>query len=65
MTNYQKAKQNLKDTADMAKSQFSDDKPMIRAIINDSIDNIVSEYDLNDSKRDLLCNYACTLHPKN
>ena len=65
MTKYQQAKRNLKGTAEMAKSQFSNDKPMIRQIINDSIDNIVESYNLNDIKRNLLCNYACTLHPKN
>jgi transcription initiation factor IIF auxiliary subunit len=62
-TQYQKAKNNLKVTSSMAKSQFSNDKPMIRQIINDSIDNLANEYHLSEKKQDMLHNYACTLHP--
>ncbi len=65
MTDYQRAKNSLKQTADMAKSQFNNDKAMIRQIINDSIDFLVDEFKLNDNKKNMLCNYACTLHPKN
>lgn len=65
-TNYQQAKRHLKDNADTAKSQFNDDKPMIRQIINDTADIICkdSHYNLADYQKDLLHNYACTLHPK-
>ena len=64
---YQSAKRTLKATADMAKSQFADDKPMIRQIINDSADNLCRDtlYVLTEYQKDLLHNYACTLHPKN
>ena len=62
-SNYQKAKNSLKTTSKMAKSQFKTDKPMIRQIINDSVHFLSIEYDLTEPKRDLLANYACTLHP--
>ena len=65
MKTYQSIKQDLKDIADMAKSQYSNDKPMIRQIINDSVDFLCKEYQLSEYKRDLLSNYACKLHPKN
>jgi len=65
MTKYQQAKQHLKEVAKMAKSQFSNDKPMIRQIINDSVDFWCKEYQLSEYNRDLLSNYACKLHPKN
>tara|TARA_R110000822_G_scaffold107427_6_gene236112 strand:+ start:603 stop:800 length:198 start_codon:yes stop_codon:yes gene_type:complete len=65
MTNYQKAKNNLKETSLMAKNQFPTDKPMIRQIINDSTHNICSLYDLSEQRQSLLHDYACTLHPKN
>lgn len=65
MTNYQKAKRNLKDVSDMAKSQFSNDKPMIRQIINESVHYQASEYKLHEHQIFKLSNYACKLHPKN
>ena len=65
ITNYQRAKSSLKETANMAKSQFSNDKPMIRMIINDSVHYLSSELNLTEYNRDLLANYACDLHPKN
>jgi hypothetical protein len=65
MTNYQKAKRNLKDVSDIAKSQFSNDKPMIRQIINESVHYQASEYKLTEYQINLLSNYACKLHPKN
>lgn len=64
MTKYKQAKQQLKEVAEMAKSQYSNDKPMIRQIINDSVDFWCKEYDFNEYKRNLLSLYACTLHPK-
>jgi len=64
MTNYQQAKRALKTTADMAKSQFKSDKPMIRQIINDSCDDLKrNHYNLTEHKQSLLDDYACTLHP--
>ena len=64
-TTYQQAKNSLKNTANMAKSQFSNDKPMIRQIINDSVDFLCKELRLSEYQRNLLSNYACNLHPKN
>jgi hypothetical protein len=64
MTNYQIAKQTLKSIAYDAKSQHRTDKPMVRMIINDSADSISRDLNLSDYHRDLLANYACTLHPK-
>ena len=63
---YKKAKEVLKGTADMAKSQFSSDKPMIREIINGSADDICKDryFNLSEDQKNLLHNYACTLHPK-
>jgi hypothetical protein len=63
ISEYPNAKNSLKSTANMAKSQFPTDKPMIRMIINDSIDFLVSEYNLSENETYLLQNYACTLHP--
>lgn len=64
MTQYMSIKRNLKDIADMAKSQFPNDKPAIRQIINDSVYFQCKEYQLNERERDMLSNYACKLHPK-
>lgn len=63
-TAYQRAKRNLKETADMAKSQFENDKPAQRQIINDSADFLSREYDLTETDRDRLADYAGKLHPK-
>ena len=63
MTNYQIAKSTLKTISYDAKQMHRDDKPMIRAIINDSADSISKDLNLNEYKRDLLSNYACKLHP--
>lgn len=65
ISSYQQAKRNLKDVSDMAKSQFSTDKPMIRQIINDSVHLNASNYNLSEYHVNLLSNYACKLHPKN
>lgn len=64
-TNYQTAKRSLKSTSEMAKSQYSTDKPAIRMIINDSVDFLSKELNLSEYERDLLSNYAVKLHPKN
>lgn len=47
----------------MAKSQFKNDKPMIRQIINDSVHFLSLEYNLTENKINLLADYACNLHP--
>jgi hypothetical protein len=65
LSNYQKAKRNLKEVSEMAKSQCEGDKPRIRMIINDSAYFLSTEYNLSDYEKDLLSNYTCTLHPKN
>ena len=63
MTNYQIAKNTLKTISYDAKQVHKDDKPMIRAIINDSADSISRDLNLSEYERDLLSNYACKLHP--
>jgi len=64
MTNYQIAKSTLKTISLDAKNEHRNDKPMIRMIINDSVDSISRDLrlDVYDSNR--LSDYACTLHPK-
>lgn len=64
MTNYQTAKSMLRAHAEYVKVQYRGDKPAIRQSINDYTDSISRDYDLSDYQRDLLSNYACTLHPK-
>ena len=63
-SNYFFSKANLRLIANDAKEKHPTDKPMIKQIINDSIDGISADYNLSEHQRDLLCNYACTLHPK-
>ena len=65
ITNYQIAKNTLKVVSLDAKSRYRNDKPMIRMIINDTSDEICRDLKLSDYQRNLLSNYACTLHPKN
>ena len=48
----------------MAKRQFSNDKPMVRKIINDSVHFNSLEYNLTDYEKNLLANYASAIHPK-
>ena len=62
-TIYQQAKRELKDVALDAKRQFKSDKPAVRQIINDYVDSLCKSLNLSDYQRDLLANYACTLHP--
>ena len=63
MTNYQQAKQQLKELAQKAKEQFKTDKPAIRQYINDNAYYISQNFDLTEYQTDLLHNYACKLHP--
>ena len=63
-TTYQQAKTDLKEIADTAKIEYKKDLPAIRMIINDSVDMLCKVYQFSDYYRNLLSNYACTLHPK-
>ena len=65
MTNYQIAKSNLKAISQDAKIQYRNDKPAVRQAINDYVDYLCKNMNLSEHKRNLLSNYACTLHPKN
>ena len=64
-TIHQQAKNELRQIAKEAKGQYPTDKPAIRQIINDSADGICRSMRLSEYRRNLLANYACTLHPKN
>ena len=64
-TAYQHAKEYLKITAKTAKSEYKNDKPAQRMIINDTVDWLCKIYQFSDYKRDLLSLSACKLHPKN
>lgn len=63
-TTYQQVKVDLKEIADSAKIEYKNDLPAIRMIINDSADMLCKVYQFSDYYRNLLSNYACTLHPK-
>ena len=65
MNNYQVTKTKLRSHAEYVKVLYKGDKPAIRQSINDYTDMISKEYDLSEYQRNLLSNYACTLHPKN
>lgn len=65
MTNYQTAKRSLKTVSIEAKQAYKSDKPMIRQTINDYSDYLCKSLQLSEYQRNLLSNYACTLHPKN
>ena len=43
MTNYQKAKQQLKNAANLIKQTNPTDKPMVRQYINDVADSIIKD----------------------
>ena len=62
---YQQAKAELKECAEVAKRYYWNDKPAVNMVINDCLDRIIKELNLTEHKRNLLSNYACTLHPKN
>ena len=64
LSNYQQAKTMLRAHAEYVKV-FLGDKPAVRESINNYTDCICSDFDLTEHKRNLLSNYACTLHPKN
>lgn len=64
MTQYQIAKATLKTVSLDVKQQHRNDKPLIRAVINDTADSICKDLNLSDYQRNLLSNYACKLHPK-
>ena len=62
-TDYQKAKQILKQTATNAKKAYKNDAPLIRQIINDTAYYMQMAFNLSDKKSNLLNLYACVLHP--
>lgn len=62
MTNYQSSKSMLRAHSEYVKVQFIGDKPAIRESINDYAYMISKDYDLSNYQRNLLANYACTLH---
>jgi hypothetical protein len=65
MTNYQDAKSQLILISYHAKEQHTNDKPLIRMMINDSAYMLSIDLKLSEYQTNLLSNYACTLHPKN
>ena len=65
MSQHTQLKNELKQISKEAKNQFKNDNPAIRQIINDSADSLCKAHNLSEHKRDLLSNYACSLHPKN
>lgn len=65
ISNYQIAKTTLKSVSLDAKANNRTDKPLIRMTINDAVDSISRDLKLSEYQRNLLSNYACTLHPKN
>ena len=64
-TNYQQAKDQLKQASKVFKKDFGTDKPAIRMCINDTCDYICRYYSyrLTDYQKNLLHNYVCKLHP--
>lgn len=66
-TKYQEAKQQLKEVSKNLKRDYRGDKPAIRMGINNAADAICKEYHyrLSDYQKELLHNYAVTLHQKN
>lgn len=63
--NYQNAKVLLKERATLIKKEYPTDKPLQREVINNHLDWLCKNYQFSEYKRNLLSNYACTLHPKN
>ncbi len=63
-TNYQQAKQQLKEIAQRARQIHKHDKPAQRQDINDSADMIGRDLRLTEQDRDRLANFAASLHPK-
>jgi len=64
VTDYQTAKIHLKEAARMALNYYTTDKPAIRQTINDTSDMLCKYLQLSEYQRNLLANYACTLHHK-
>lgn len=65
ISKYQQAKISLKNVSIRLKENYSTDKPLIRQGINDFANYLFRDYNLSDYQRNLLSNYACSLHPKN
>ena len=63
-TEYQHAKEFLKERADVIKKEYPNDKPMQREVINNHCDWLCKNYQFSERSRDLLSNYAVKLHPK-
>jgi hypothetical protein len=73
MRTYQRAKEQLKNAADLIKETRPNDKPMIRQYVNDVADSITKDminclsWNITEAKRDQYRNwlslYACRLHP--
>lgn len=63
ISKYQIAKKELKETAEKAKKEFKNDKPLIRQIINEYTYILCVEHALTNYEENLLHNYACKLHP--
>ena len=64
VSNYQIAKQTLKNASIEYKRFIKNDKPLIRMIINYATDYLIKDLNLSDYQSDLLSKYACKLHPK-
>ena len=64
ISNYQIAKQALKNASIEYKRFIKNDKPLIRMNINDDVDYLIKDLNLSDYQSDLLSKYACKLHPK-
>ena len=64
VSNYQIAKQELKNASIEYKRLIKNDKPLIRMNINDDVDYLIKYLNLSDYQSSLLSNYACKLHPK-
>jgi len=62
-SDYQTAKGYLKERAIFIKKEYPTDKPLQRQVINDHCDWLCKNYQFTDYQRDLLANFACTLHP--
>ena len=61
-TKYQLAKAELEDVVRSAKIYFGNNTPAINMAINDECDYICKNSTLSEYEKNLLCNYACTLH---
>lgn len=62
-TQYQHAKEALRNISIEAKEHFKNDKPAIRMHINNAVNWVSDDFNLTDHKNSLLHDYACTLHP--